>query len=63
LFFFASTGCESVAFIAVPFARLAEFSPEFADAEAPLLLEACAPDLFTRADVLLFAEEFACALA
>src|SRR5260370_21054569 len=59
LFFLASTGCESEAFIAVPFARLAELCPAFAEAEAELLFEPCAPDLSACTDVLLLAAELA----
>jgi hypothetical protein len=61
LFFFASTGRESVAFTAVPFERLVEFCSALADDEAALLLETCAPDLPASADVPLAPEELACA--
>jgi hypothetical protein len=61
LFFLASTGCESVAFMAVPSERDAERCPVFAEVEVDVLLDAVALDLSACTDVLPFAEELACA--
>jgi len=61
LFFLASTGCESAAFIVVPLGSAAELCPAFAEVEVEVLLEAAAPDLPASTDVLLLAEELACA--
>jgi hypothetical protein len=61
LFFLASTGCESVAFIAVPLERAGELCPALADVEPELLLAADAPDLSVCTEALLLADELACA--
>jgi hypothetical protein len=47
--------------MAVPLERAAELCPAFAEVEAELLLEAVAPDLLASTEVLLLAEEPACA--
>jgi hypothetical protein len=47
--------------MAVPSESVAEFRPAFAEVAVELLLEAEAPDLSAWTDVLLLAEELACA--
>jgi hypothetical protein len=49
--------------MAVPLASDAELCPVFAEVELELLLDADAPDLSACTDVLLLAEELACAPA
>jgi hypothetical protein len=45
----------------VPLERAVELCPAFADVEVELLLEAVAPDLLASTEVLLLADEPACA--
>jgi hypothetical protein len=61
LFFLASTGCESEAFIAVPLESDAELCPAFAEFDVDVLLEALAPDLSACTAALPAEDELACA--
>src|SRR5579859_534690 len=61
LFFLASTGCDSAAFIVVPLDNAPEPWPDLAAVAAEVLLEAFAPDLSACTEALLFAEALACA--
>jgi hypothetical protein len=47
--------------MAVPLESEAELCPDFAEVDVEVLLEAAAPDLSACTDVLLLAEELACA--
>jgi hypothetical protein len=57
LFFFASTGCERVAFIIELDEEFADACEFFADKELAVLLFPCAPFLLTLAEVPLVPEE------